>query len=820
MDAYSVANYYLLYYTAGRGHVVICKFLVSKGANLGKSLFIATEKENLKAAIILVNLGADVSIKNSDGKTCFDLLSANGRLMSFTQMELNTNLKVNIPLLEAHNCALWFVIVQEDCASDADLFAKLLATVEALVISHPILAAAKDANNRAALDVASRPMRKVIESVIFFCGQYRIHQGPPVHMSATAVVVFADDFGVDNVYKKAFNKVIGGTKGGTMDLTDFEKALEVLKVQGFGGAVELLDAAASKDGLKGHFKHCDKDNDGSIVMPEFVEYCGNMISRSRRVAIKFMKNEDQYLRELSMRKNLEPQYVVDLLDGPNEDIYAKAVTNFHLKVGRDDKGKQKELSLQEYKHCIIMPAADRTLDAIFRSERPDIAHVRVLMKEIAEALAHLHQNNIIHGDLKMLNILRVDGRMRLIDLDAACTFDETAGCKFSSGVLPPEMFAYLTVEESEQFTTYWKRIFTKDPKWTSTDEVKLGQADSELWEKVKSRITDGKLVVVKTFAMDDNKPMKKPIVVGLPYEKDLVKASVAIDMWAFGVLLYYLISASPLLSVNRDEDLLDKDYARILEWADKDDKMLKEMIEAHIRLKDSSAADLLLNLLHPNPALRWDVASVLKSDFFNPSTHVDGESSGMTRQLMQSIATDVSKIAKVVDEVKDDIKEVKKDVKTALVKLDSISEQIDDLKEFQRMGFEALQQQAMRYHEEDKDYFKAQAAMLDAQFELLQSVDGKIDGLSAQVAKGFLKMESTFDRVGAKLVTDIMANGESQLKNFEEFQRQLNGLQADSKDLPAQIKMMVESSMSSMTEDITAKLRESMVEVTLLPSYL
>ena len=107
--------------------------------------------------------------------------------------------------------------------------------------------------------------------------------------------------------------------GEKMDVKAFGEALDKLSSQGFGGAAELLAVVKGvENGLVGYFNHCDKDNDGSIVLEEFVEYCGNMMGRSRRVAIKFMKNEDQYLRELSMRKNLEPQYVVDLLPGPNE----------------------------------------------------------------------------------------------------------------------------------------------------------------------------------------------------------------------------------------------------------------------------------------------------------------------------------------------------------------------------------------------------------------------------------------------------------------------------------------------------------------------
>ena len=79
-------------------------------------------------------------------------------------------------------------------------------------------------------------------------------------------------------------------------------------------------------------------------------------------------------------------------------------------------------------------------------------------------------------------------------------------------------------------------------------------------------------------------------------------------------------------------------------------------------------------------------------------------------------------------------------------------------------------------------------------------------------------MESTFDRVGAKLATEIMANGESQLNNFKSFQTQLEGMQADSLD-ETKIAELVKNSMSSMGEDITQKLTESMVEVTFLISH-
>ena len=171
---------------AEKRHVEVLQVLIALGAYFDKLLLMFASQKNLGVVVALLNAGADISIKNSDGKTCLDHFSAKEKLQILTMIQLDQS------LVKAHNCALWFVIVKEDGTSDAELFAKLISNVRALQL--PSLATAKDANNRAALDVASKPMRKEIESAIFFCGHYDIHHGPPVHMSATAVVVFADDY--------------------------------------------------------------------------------------------------------------------------------------------------------------------------------------------------------------------------------------------------------------------------------------------------------------------------------------------------------------------------------------------------------------------------------------------------------------------------------------------------------------------------------------------------------------------------------------------------------------------------------------------------
>ena len=150
-------------------------------------MHLAAKEGKVGAFLALHNHGADYTRKNKQGKTCFDLLSANNKLRILIQIELN------LSLLEAHDYALWFVVVQEDGISNVDLFAKLLAMVEALVLDHPTLAAVKDVNNRAAVDVASKPMKLIMQSVLLWHGRYRITEPRPEHISATCFVFKAVD---------------------------------------------------------------------------------------------------------------------------------------------------------------------------------------------------------------------------------------------------------------------------------------------------------------------------------------------------------------------------------------------------------------------------------------------------------------------------------------------------------------------------------------------------------------------------------------------------------------------------------------------------
>jgi len=131
----------------------------------------------------------------------------------------------------------------------------------------------------------------------------------------------------------------------------------------------------------------------------------------------------------------------------------------------------------------------------------------------------MHTHNLMHGDLKLLNVVRFqrDNRLRIIDLDACVTIigygddgESYAGAKFSSASLPPDMISRLkdckgNCKKRDELKHYWQ-----------------GKG-KETWEKVEPKLhkkrQDSAWYAVKSFRMEDNEPVHR----GLPY--NLVEAS-------------------------------------------------------------------------------------------------------------------------------------------------------------------------------------------------------------------------------------------------------------------------------------------------------
>jgi serine/threonine protein kinase len=142
----------------------------------------------------------------------------------------------------------------------------------------------------------------------------------------------------------------------------------------------------------------------------------------RSVVIKLMQEKTQWERERRVRKfnKLDPNYAVSELTGvPTDKEIATAV-----EAGRGGLSAIKPYLPKGFRigtYAIIMDAADRNLNQIYVQEQPDLSSLRIILTQVFKAVNHLHEKGLMHGDLKLLNVVRfrLDGRLRLIDFDAA-----------------------------------------------------------------------------------------------------------------------------------------------------------------------------------------------------------------------------------------------------------------------------------------------------------------------------------------------------------------------------------------------------------------
>jgi len=118
----------------------------------------------------------------------------------------------------------------------------------------------------------------------------------------------------------------------------------------------------------------------------------------QHVALKFMKEADQFLRELEVRDqgNFSPLYVVGILRH-----YSST----------SDKAFEKELkrkNFDRYRYCFVMPAAGQNLNEILNHGQiagKNWEQIRSISLSIAQCINHMHSCGYIHGTLHLLRSL-------------------------------------------------------------------------------------------------------------------------------------------------------------------------------------------------------------------------------------------------------------------------------------------------------------------------------------------------------------------------------------------------------------------------------
>ena len=412
-------------------------------------------------------------------------------------------------------------------------FAAVLADV---VGQHNELADARDKYGRTAYALAVPACSDAIAKVLYFMGRYNLQKGPPEHKSPTSLIVRAEDMKPDSAFKELFD-IADRDHSKLLEYSEFEALLVEWKIPD--------DRKATiRDQMKSEIMT------GQFDFDAFCELCKEeqRIGDTMPVVLKFFNSKGNFDREKQARENInfDTASVVEVLRYFDSDD-----ANF---IGALKHHCPGDADLTWYPHAFVMESADRNLEQIHLSEQLDDATVANMMRQVAAALASLHKENLLHGDVKLKNIVRVAGSQamklrhdeeaapKIIDFDAAVKFGEFAGAKLSTGCAPPEIIA----------KAYPHSVLHN------------------------------------------------------------VKAHYSFDSWSFGVVLYTLLAGDTLFRTDRNDNIATRGLKELAIWSE----VQCQIVLSQSPIKNALAIKLLKKLLHPDPTKRPSMAQVLEHDYF------------------------------------------------------------------------------------------------------------------------------------------------------------------------------------------------------------
>ncbi|KAF0689010.1 Aste57867_19486 [Aphanomyces stellatus] len=405
-----------------------------------------------------------------------------------------------------------------------------------------------------------------------FCGRYKIYDGPALHVGETFVAVHADDYGiVDDVFNLHRNLITN-----QLDRTSCINALCLLArwAQVATTPEELLAESAIKE----MFPY----QGARATRAAFKKYCHAKFGGKLKVILQFVTRAGQREEEISIRKMLDPDFVVELLPSVDTTVLQRQLSTLVLPPSCG------HIVAADVRNMLVIPGGAHNLVEILHRERLDEKDIKNALRQIAAALARLHEKGLVHGNLTKLNVVRMCGAYKLLDLNAATKIGDPFGSKFSSGVLPPEMFFDLGLSnrKSKQYREYWRCHRPKMPIVA---------------------LTMRGTIVVKAFGTPRSSTAK---VKTLPFEPE--KASPAMDAWALGCLMYELWTGRELVETDNHQHVEEDQIKTAATWTN--DK-LAELIKANVM--HPHAQDLLKHLFVVEKEKRWTMDQVLKHTYFD-----------------------------------------------------------------------------------------------------------------------------------------------------------------------------------------------------------
>ena len=328
------------------------------------------------------------------------------------------------------------------------------------------------------------------------------------------------------------------------------------------------------------------------------------------VALKLIKVEDHFNRELGVRLNVSPSEVAsdEDIDGRN-----KFGNDHVVPLYRYHKGNE---VLDEYGnkcYCLVMAKGTKSLHQIIDSERiagRDVDTIQFYGKDVAKAIKHIHDKGYIHGDMKPRNVIRApDGDMKAIDLDATVLIGEDlSNKKKSTAYISPEV-ARIEFPITESIEDLQKELKEAQDQLAKQNFESFKAFFENECEKLRTKID----------LINENKEDST---------NDL-KADIRMDIWGFGLTMYYLCTnKESLFKAKQANDALEDEEQknRLLNWKglteDDVNKILPNCKPKDCKTRDKAVA-FLKKCLHGNISERFQsMDEIIEDPFFTGANDV------------------------------------------------------------------------------------------------------------------------------------------------------------------------------------------------------
>jgi serine/threonine protein kinase len=329
-------------------------------------------------------------------------------------------------------------------------------------------------------------------------------------------------------------------------------------------------------------------------------------SEPARVALKVMLDVDAFGREMQMRaKRLNPAFVVE-------------VVRHH-----------------EPQMTLVMPLAEKTLESAIASEifaGTDIDRIRMVARQMASCLQHLHENGIIHGDFKPKNVVLLDGMWKVIDFDSSASLGGILGSRVSSAYCAPELaeiiFGPLATRTSTEIEKQLieQHVQLKDLQGEGSLKRISIMALRERGDTHDIELAELKRMLADIKDLEDDLAMARRLE-ARDGDHTAQVLSPALDCWSYGVVLFKLVFGHWLFKADFRDNLSTQMCQReLLHWRGlpgTDAEQLSRVFP-HARGKAesaqlrASALDLLRQCLEPDSTKRIPMRDILNHPFLSP----------------------------------------------------------------------------------------------------------------------------------------------------------------------------------------------------------